>query len=124
VNGVRIPVLARNLLIVAAIAAVLALTERVSGQVVQFLSAAARIALLGAFLWWGYGLWRENRGTFSLSNRLRYGLYATVAALVIVIVTSIFWAKTFVTTLIFFALVAGLGYVIYRIWQESRRYYY
>jgi hypothetical protein len=121
---VSIPVVARNLLIVAAIAALLALVQDVSGPIVGYVTALARIALLGAFLWWGYGLWRENRGTFSLNNRLRYGLYAAVAALVIVIVTSIFWAKTFLTTVIFFVLIAALGYVIYRIWQESRRYYY
>ena len=120
----RLPVVARNLLIVAAIAAVLTLIHNVSGPVIGLITVLARVALLGAFLWWGYGLWRENRGTFSLNDRLRYGLYAAVAALVIVIVTSVFWATTFLTTIIFFALVGGLGYVIYRIWQESRRYYY
>jgi hypothetical protein len=125
VTGVRIPVVARNLLIVAAIAAVLTVISSVSGPVIGLLLALARIAVVAALLWWGYTIWRENRGTFGLmSDRLRWALYAAVAALAIVILTSYFWANTFATVILLFLLVGGLGYVIYRIWQESRRYYY
>jgi hypothetical protein len=41
-----------------------------------------------------------------------------------VIATSSLWVSNLLTSLVFFALVGGLGYVIWRIWEESRRFYY
>jgi hypothetical protein len=59
-----------------------------------------------------------------MSTRLRLALYGSVLGLVVVIATSSLWVSDLVTSLLFFALIGGLGYVIWRIWEESRRYYY
>ena len=73
-----------------------------------------------------YRVWRENRGTFSLMSTrlrldaLRIGARARARDRDFVALGD----AVFSTSLLFFGLIGGLGYVIWRVWEESRRYYY
>jgi FtsH-binding integral membrane protein len=121
----RIDPFVRNLLILAVVAAGVTAIGRTSARVLSALYLVASLALIVGLVALAYRVWRENRGTFSLmSTRLRLALYGSVIALVIVIATSSLWVSNLLTSLVFFALVGGLGYVIWRIWEESRRFYY
>jgi FtsH-binding integral membrane protein len=121
----RIDPFVRNLLILAVVAAGVTAIGRTSARVLSALYLVASLALIVGLVALAYRVWRENRGTFSLmSTRLRLALYGSVIALVIVIATSSLWVSNLLTSLVFFALVGGLGYVIWRVWEESRRYYY
>jgi hypothetical protein len=122
---VRIDPFIRNLLILALVAALMTAIGRTSSRVLSALYLVASLALIIGLVLLAYRVWRENRGTFSLmSTRLRVALYGSVLALVVVIATSSLWVSGLLTSLLFFALVGGLGYVIWRVWEESRRYYY
>jgi hypothetical protein len=121
----RIDPFVRNLLILAVVAAGVTAIGRTSARVLSALYLLASLALIVGLIALAYRVWRENRGTFSLmSTRLRLALYGSVIGLVVVIATSSLWVSDLLTSLVFFALVGGLGYVIWRIWEESRRYYY
>jgi FtsH-binding integral membrane protein len=122
---VRIDPFVRNLLILAVVAAAVTAIGRTSSQVLSVLYLIASLALIVGLVALAYRVWKENRGTFSLmSTRLRLALYGSVLGLVVVIATSSLWVSGLLTSLLFFALVGGLGYVIWRVWEESRRYYY
>jgi FtsH-binding integral membrane protein len=122
---VRIDPFIRNLLILALVAAGMTAIGRTSSRVLSALYLIASLALIVGLVVLAYRVWRENRGTFSLmSTRLRLALYGSVLALVVVIATSSLWVSGLFTSLLFFAIVGGLGYVIWRVWEESRRYYY
>ena len=121
----RIDPFVRNLLILAVVAAGVTAVGRTSQRVLSALYLVASLALIIGLIALAYRVWKENRGTFSLmSTRLRLALYGSVVALVIVIATSSLWVSDLFTSLVFFALIGGLGYVIWRVWEESRRYYY
>ena len=125
-NGaLRINPFIRNLLVLAVVAAGVTAVGRTSQRVLSALYLVASFALIIGLVALAYRVWKENRGTFSLmSTRLRLALYGSVLGLVVVIATSSLWVNGLPTSLLFFALVGGLGYVIWRVWEESRRYYY
>jgi hypothetical protein len=115
----------RNMLIIGLVAAGITAIGRSSQRVLSALYTVASLALIVGLLLLAYRVWRENRGTFSLmSPKLQFALYGSVLALVVVIATSSLWVSGLLTSLLFFALIGGLGYVIWRVWEESRRYYY
>ena len=52
-------------------------------------------------------------------------LTARSSGIVLLIVTADLWAGSSpLAALLFFAALGGCGYMLYRCWQESRRYYY
>jgi hypothetical protein len=115
----------RNLAILFVVAAGVTAIGRTSSRVLSALYLVASLALIVGLVLLAYRVWRENRGTFSLmSTRLRLMLYGSVLGLVVVIATSSLWVTDLLTSLLFFGLIGGLGYVIWRVWEESRRYYY
>jgi FtsH-binding integral membrane protein len=115
----------RNLAILCVVAAGVTAIGRTSSRVLSALYLVASLALIVGLVLLAYRVWRENRGTFSLmSTRLRLMLYGSVLGLVVVIATSSLWVTDLLTSLLFFGLIGGLGYVIWRVWEESRRYYY
>ena len=115
----------RNLAILCVVAAGVTPIGRTSSRVLSALYLVASLALIVGLALLAYRVWRENRGTFSLmSTRLRLMLYGSVLGLVIVIATSSLWVTDLLTSVLFFGLIGGLGYVIWRVWEESRRYYY
>jgi hypothetical protein len=124
-GGLPVSPLVRNLLVLAVIAAVLTAIGQASQQALTVLQLLLSLLLLAAMAYFGYTIWRENRGTFSLmSTRLRLLLYGSVLALAVVVATSSLWVDSTLKFLLCLVLIGGLGYVIYRVWQESRRYYY
>ena len=115
----------RNLAVLCVVAAGVTAIGRTSSRVLSALYLVASLALIVGLALLAYRVWRENRGTFSLmSTRLRLMLYGSVLGLVIVIATSSLWVTDLLTSVRFFGLIGGLGYVIWRVWEESRRYYY
>jgi hypothetical protein len=115
----------RNLAIVALVAAAITAVGETSQRVLSGLYTVASLALIAGLLLLAYRVWKENRGTFSLmSTKLRLALYGSVVGLVIVIASSSLWVHDLVSSLLFFLLIAVFGYVIWRVWEESRRYYY
>ena len=115
----------RNLAILCVVAAGVTAIGRTSSRVLSALYLVASLALIVGLALLAYRVWRENRGTFSLmSTRLWLMLYGSVLGLVIVIATSSLWVTDLLTSVVFFGLIGGLGYVIWRVWEESRRYYY
>jgi hypothetical protein len=124
-NALHIDPFLRNLGVLAVVSALVTALGRTSQRVLSALYTLASLALIIGLLLLAYRVWRENRGTFSLmSSRLRLLLYGSVVALVVVIATSTLWVSGLLTSLVFFGLIGGLGYVIWRVWEESRRYYY
>jgi uncharacterized SAM-binding protein YcdF (DUF218 family) len=116
----------RNLGIVALVAAGLTATGEAGSTATAILFLIVRIAFLIALGWLAWTIWRQNRGTFRLMPlRSQAMLYGSVAGIVVLVVTADLWAGSSpFAALIFFAALAGCGYMLYRGWQESRRYYY
>jgi hypothetical protein len=118
-------VLARNLGIVALAAAVVTALGSYGSGALSLLFAVANIAFLVALGWFAYVTWRENRGTFGLMpTGKRYLLYASVVALALLLASGPFWVHGFALAVLFFAAIGGLGFLVWWLWQESRRYYY
>jgi hypothetical protein len=114
----------RNLGIVAVIAALLTGAGQ-GGRVAGILFLILRILfLLLASI--AFTVWRQNRGTFGLMPlRSRVLLYGSAIGIVLLVATGDLWASSSaLAALVFFAALFGLGYVLYRCWQESRRYFY
>jgi len=118
--------LLRNLAIIGLVAAVLTAAGEGGSQVTSILFLILRIAFLIALAGLAWTVWRQNRGTFRLMPvRSQAMLYGSVLGLVVLIVSADLWAGSSpLASLVFFAALAGCGYLLYRGWQESRRYYY
>ena len=81
--------------------------------------------LLVMFLSIAHSLWRQNRGTIDLMPRgKRAALYGSVAGIVLLVLLQPWIVTSALSALLFFAVLAALGFVVYRVWQESRRYHY
>ena len=117
-NGVR------NLCIVIALVLVVAIPAG-GGALAGLVLRILQILLIAGFLYFGYVLWRENRHrTQWLPQRQRAILYAAAALLGILLLASFFWPNwNAVSAIVFLAMVGGLAYLIWRILDDSRRYY-
>jgi hypothetical protein len=118
--------LLRNLGIVGLVAAGLTAAGQAGSTATAILFLIVRIAFLIALGWLAWTIWRQNRGTFRLMPlRSQVMLYGSVAGIVVLVVTADLWAGSSpLAAIIFFAALGGCGYMLYRGWQESRRYYY
>jgi hypothetical protein len=116
----------RNLAIVAVVAALLTAAGEGGSEVTGILFLIFRVLFLLVLAGIALTVWRQNRGTFGLMPlRSRVLLYGSAIALVLLVVSADLWASSSpLAALVFFAVLAGLGYVLYRCWQESRRYFY
>jgi hypothetical protein len=116
----------RNLAIVGLIAAALTAAGEAGSEVTGIIFLVVRVAFLLALGWIAWTVWRQNRGTFRLMPiRSQVMLYGSVIGIVLLVVTADLWASSSpLASLVFFAALAGCGYLLYRGWQESRRYYY
>ena len=114
----------RNICIVVALVLVVAVPAG-GGALAGLVLLVLRILLIAAFIYFGYIMWRENKHkTAWLPARQRAILYAAAALLGILLLAVFFWpAGTLVSALVFLALIGGLGYLIWRILDDSRRYY-
>lgn len=115
----------RNLGIVALIAAALTAAGQ-GGRVGTIVFFILRVLFLLMLIGIAVAVWRQNRGTFGLMPlRSRVLLYGSALGLVVLVATGDLWAgSSALAALLFFALLFGCGYVLYRCWQESRRYFY
>ena len=59
-----------------------------------------------------------------MEPRLRYALYGCAIALALVVLSAPLWVRGFASSVAVLPALAGLGFAIWRLWQESRRYYY
>ncbi len=115
---------ARNVLIVLVLATAVFLSTA-AAAVAGIISLLLRIGLLAGFVYFGWTIYRQNREQIGwLPDRQKALLYGAAALLALVLLASFFWTNwTPVAAILFFALVGGLGFVVYRIWQDARRYY-
>jgi hypothetical protein len=115
----------RNLGIIAVVAAALTAAGQ-GGRVAGIVFIILRVLFLLVLAGIAVAVWRQNRGTFGLMPlRSRLLLYGSAVGLVLLIATADLWAaSSALAALLFFALLFGCGYVLYRCWQESRRYFY
>jgi hypothetical protein len=115
----------RNLGILALVAAALTAAGQ-GGRVTGVLLLILRVLFLLVLVGVAFSVWRQNRGTFGLMPlRSRVLLYGSAMGLVLLIATADLWASSSApAALLFFAALFACGYVLYRCWQESRRYFY
>ena len=115
----------RNLGIVAVISAALTAAGQ-GGRVAGILFLILRVLFLLVLAGIAVTVWRQNRGTFGLMPlRSRILLYGSAIGIVLLIATGDLWAgSSAAAALLFVVVLFGLGYVLYRCWQESRRYFY
>jgi hypothetical protein len=113
----------RNIAIVVALSLVVMLPA--GGQVAGLLSLVLRVGLLAGFLYVGYVLWRENRHRLAwLTARDRLLLYGAVALIALLLLAGFAWPIAgAVGALAYLGLLGGLSYLVWRILQETRRYY-
>jgi hypothetical protein len=114
----------RNVLIIVAAAAVLFALGSLGSSAASLMLAILSLLILAGLLYFGYTLYRDNRSQLQwVPRNHKIALYAAGAVIVLTLLTSWFWATTLATSLLMFLLLGGSAYVIYRVWQESRRYY-
>jgi hypothetical protein len=114
----------RNVLIVVGAALLLTLFTGVLGPIAGLLLAVLQILLLVALAYLAYTFWRGNRYRIAMMPQTQQALlYGAAALLVLVIVSSRFWVASAFSALLFFALLAGCAFVLYRVWQDATRYY-
>ena len=112
----------RNICIVLGLALVFALPA--AGAAQTYITLIVRALLIAAFLYFGFVMWRENRHQLRwLPERQKAILYAALALLAVLLVSGFFFPGGTFGTLVYLVLIGGLGYLIYRIWQDARRYY-
>jgi len=122
----RYATLWRNLAIVAVVAALLTAAGQGGSEVTGLLFLLFRVVFLLVLAGLALTVWRQNRGTFGLMPlRTRVLLYGSAITMVLLVVSADLWAGSSpLAALVFFAALGGCGYVLYRCWVESRRYYY
>ena len=116
------PTIARNVLIIAALAAVAMLAPG-GGNASAAILQALLIAMLAAIAWFGVRLYREHRtDIYALGDRNRGILYASAGLLALTVTaTDRLWA-TGPGTLVWIALVALACYGVYHVFRASREY--
>ena len=116
------PAVARNVLIVAVLAAVVMLVPG-GGNASAAILQALLIAMLAAIAWFGVRLYREHRtDIYALGDRNRGILYASAGLLALTVTaTDRLWA-TGPGTIVWLALVALACYGVYYVFRASRDY--
>lgn len=116
------PAVARNVLIVAVLAAVVMLVPG-GGNASAAVLQALLIAMLAAIAWFGVRLYREHRtDIYALGDRNRGILYASAGLLALTVTaTDRLWA-TGPGTIVWLALVALACYGVYYVFRASRDY--
>lgn len=114
----------RNICIVIALVLVVAVPAG-GGALAGLVLLVLQVLLVASFLYFGYVMWRENRHRAQwLPQRQRAILYAACLLLAVLLLGSFFWPNwNAVSAIVFLGLVGGLGYLIWRILDDSRRYY-
>ena len=116
------PETARNVLVIAALAAVVMLVPG-GGNASAGILQALVIAMLAAIAWFGVRLYREHRtDIYSLGDRNRGILYASAGLLALTVTaTDRLWA-TGPGTVVWVGLIALACYGVYQVFRSSREY--
>jgi phosphate/sulfate permease len=110
--------------IVVAAAVVLTVLQIVAGEVVWWLTVALRVAILLGLLFFGYRLWRENRGRLSLlETRQKLLFYGAAIVIVVFILGSFLLPLSLFGAILFLIVVGGCAFVMWRIWQDAAGWY-
>jgi len=116
---------ARNALIVVALgAAVFALPG--GGDAADFVLALLSTLILVSFVVFGWRFYREHRvDIYSLGDRHRAALYGAIAVIVFALAGRVELLATGAGTIVWFVLVGGAAYALYRVfvqWRELNAY--
>lgn len=116
------PVVARNVAIVAAIAAVVAFLPG-GGTGAGVVIAAISLAFLASMVWVATIMYRQHRGTlYGLGNKRRGAVYAAAGLLAITLTaTSRLWS-TSAGSVAWLLLVGAAAYVLVAVFVAARRY--
>ena len=110
--------------IVVALAIAVTVLQVVASPVMFWLSVALRVAILAGLVFFGYRLWRENRGRLSLlENRQKLLFYGAAAVIVVFILASFLLPLSLFGAILFLVIVGGAGFVMWRIWQDAAGWY-
>ena len=113
-----------NWIVVAVIAAAITVLQVLAGPVIAILLIAIRVLILAAFVYFLFTLWRNNRSRLShLEGRQKLLFYGAGALLVVVVLGSFLLSWTLLTTLLFFAIIGGCAYVMWRVYQDTAGWY-
>ena len=113
-----------NWIVVGLIAAVITVLQVLAGPVIEILLIVVRVLILAAFAYFLYTLWRNNRTRLSyLDRRQKFLFYGAGALLLLVVLGSFLLSWTLLTTLVFFAIIGGCAFVMWRVYQDTAGWY-
>jgi len=116
---------ARGFLILVAIAvAITALQLELALDVVFLILRIAFLVAIGYFL---YSFWRRNRADIAMwTRRTRVVFYGGAALALVNIVASVFlpYPEGGLEALVFFAVLVGAGFAMFRAWRDEHTYGY
>lgn len=97
----------------------------VGGQLLVVIRLVVQGLLIAAFLYIAYVLWKRYRYQLAYApTRERSLIYAMGGLLFVLLLAAFFWpAWSLVSAVVYFGLIGGLSYGIWRLWNETRRYY-
>ena len=79
---------------------------------------------MAAFAYFLYTLWRNNRTRLSyLDRRQKLLFYGAGALLILVVLGSFLLSWTLLTTLMFFAIIGGCAFVMWRVYKDTAGWY-
>jgi hypothetical protein len=112
----------RNVLIVLALAAAVYFLPG-GGDVALLVQAVLWIGIMAAFVLIAARFYRENRvAIFSLGDRWRGLLYGAIATAIFAMAALPRLLDTGGGILLWFVLVGGSSYALYRVWRQHREY--
>ncbi len=113
---------ARNILIIAVIAAAVYLLPR-GGQVAATAFGIVSVAFAAAIAYFAARMYREHRvALYSLGDRLRALLYGAVAVAVVTIAAQPRMWQTGAGEVVWFVILGAVVYTLVYIWRASRSY--
>ncbi len=113
---------ARNIIIIAAIAAVVAILPG-GGSAANFVGQAVSLAFLGSLAWIAARLYREHRNAlYNLGERRRALVYVAAGILTVTLTASHRLLRTGFGTVVWIVLVAAALYTAFAVYRSTRRY--
>ncbi len=113
-----------NWVVVGLIAAIITVLQVLAGPVIEILLIVVRVLILAALAYFLYTLWRNNRTRLSYFDRRQKLLfYGAGALLILVVLGSFLLTWTLLTTLMFFVIIGGCGYVMWRLYRDTAGWY-
>ncbi len=113
---------ARNIAIIAAIAAAVYLLPR-GGQVAETVGGILAVAFAAVIAYFAARLYREHRvALYSLGDRLRGLLYGAVGVAVVTVAAQPRMWESTAGKIVWFVILGAVVYTLVHIWRASRTY--